>query len=57
MGFKFYFPLIMFLLLSALAAFIGMIKYGNTYEARKAKKKRVTAVTRLIGYATLSEIS
>lgn len=39
MGFKFYFPLIMFLLLSALAAFIGMIKYGNTYEARKAKKK------------------
>ena len=39
MGFKFYFPLIMFLLLSALAAFIGMIKYGNTYEVRKAKKK------------------
>lgn len=39
MGFKFYFPLIIFLLLSALAAFIGMIKYGNTYEVRKAKKK------------------
>ena len=39
MNCKLYLPLVIFLLLTALSAFIGMVKYGKTYETRKLKYK------------------